>query len=252
MTVNPVFLGEWIDALRPVRGRLTAPLAAIFRDKARPETEHAIATNTLADYAADDPTRLADLLMDADPKAYLSLFPLAQRRAEKTVPAFQAELGKTATFDWDDRPLDQAWTTPDAALVARIEAAGGVLAERFAVCQTMPLDEFLATALAHRPSGFRPVRFRPYADGAITRVAAVWTRDARNWRLASGLTAEQVRQLDETNRSPARRGSPDPAVPVDVAGYVTTAEGHPDERYAALWAEDPADDARLYVRGDRR
>ena len=240
VTVNPVFLGHWLDALRPVRAKLTAPLAAIFRDKARPETEHAIATSTLADYAADDPTRLADLLMDADPKAYLSLFPLAQRHAEKTVPAFQAELGKTATFDWNDRPLEATWTTPGAALVARIEAAGGLLAERFAVCQTMPLDEFLATAEALRPSGYRPVRFRPYADGAITRVAAVWTRDARNWRLASGLTAEQVRNQDEKNRTQR-------FLPVDVAGYVTTADGQPAERYAVLWAEDPGDDARLYL-----
>ena len=104
----------------------------------------------------------------------------------------------------------------------------------------MPLDEFLATAEALRPSGYRPVRFRPYADGAITRVAAVWTRDARNWRLASGLTAEEVRQQDEKNRT-------ETFLPVDVAGYVTTADGPPAERYAALWAEDPGDDARLYL-----
>ena len=38
VSVNPVFLGPWLDALRPVRGKLTAPLAAIFRDKSRPET----------------------------------------------------------------------------------------------------------------------------------------------------------------------------------------------------------------------
>ena len=30
-------LGPWLDALRPVRGKLNAPLAAIFRDKQRPE-----------------------------------------------------------------------------------------------------------------------------------------------------------------------------------------------------------------------
>ena len=240
VTVNPVFLGHWLDALRPVRARLTAPLAAIFRDKARPESEHAIATSTLADYAADDPTRLAELLMDANPKAYLTLFPLAQRRAEKTVPTFQAELGKMATFDWNDRPLEATWTTPGAALVARIEAAGGLLAERFAVCQTMPLDEFLATALALRPSGYRPVRLRPYTDGAITHVAAVWTRDSRNWRLASGLTAEQVRNQDEKNRTQM-------FLPVDIACFVTTTDGQSAERYAALWAEDPGDDARLYL-----
>ena len=80
VSVNPVFLGPWLEALRPVRGKLTAPLAAIFRDKARPETEHTLATNILADYAGDDPDRLAELLMDADPKAYLSLFPVAEKQ----------------------------------------------------------------------------------------------------------------------------------------------------------------------------
>ena len=34
--VNPVFLGTWLEALRPVHGQLKAPLAAIFRQSARP------------------------------------------------------------------------------------------------------------------------------------------------------------------------------------------------------------------------
>ena len=55
VSVNSVFLGPWLEALRPVRGKLTAPLATIFRDKSRPETEHALATNILTDYASDDP-----------------------------------------------------------------------------------------------------------------------------------------------------------------------------------------------------
>ena len=79
VSVNPVFLGPWLDALRPVRGKLTAPLATIFRDKTRPETEHTLATNILTDYASDDPDRLAELLMVADPKAYAE--PLPGRRA---------------------------------------------------------------------------------------------------------------------------------------------------------------------------
>ncbi len=119
-----------------------------------------------------------------------------------------------------------------------------MLAERFAFCQTMPLDEFLATAEALRKSGYRPVRFRPYADGTVTRVAAVWTRDGRNWRLASGLTADEVRNQDEKNRT-------EKFLPVDVAGYVTTADGQPAERYAALWAEEPRRRRPALPRGDR-
>src|SRR5262249_34729626 len=114
--VNPIFLGQWLGALRPLQGQLPAPLAAIFRAQARPETEHALATNILADYAKDSPDLLAGLLMAADPRAYGTLFPVVARQAEKTLPVFRAELEKTATLDWNDPPLDPSWTNPDAAL----------------------------------------------------------------------------------------------------------------------------------------
>jgi len=115
--------------------------------------------------------------------------------------------------------------------VSRIESAQGVLAERFAVCETMPLDGFLAVTEGLRKSGYRPVRFRPYADGPVVRVAAVWTTDGLNWRIVSGLAPEQIRQRDKKNRS-------EKFLPVDVAGYVDTeTEGKPSDRYAAIWVE---------------
>src|SRR5271166_4610779 len=138
--------------------------------------------------------------MVSDPKTYLSFFPIAERQAVKTLPLFQAELAKKATYSWNDPPLDPTWAKPDVSLVSRIESAQGILAERFAFCQTMPLDEFLTTAEAFRRSGYRPVRFRPYADGQVVRVAAVWTRDGQNWRLASGLNVDEVRRQDEHNQ----------------------------------------------------
>jgi formylglycine-generating enzyme required for sulfatase activity len=195
-----------------------------------------------ARYASDKPDLLAGLLMVSEPKAYLSLFPVAEKRAEQVLPIFQAELAKKATYSWNDPPLNPSWTKPDASLVSRIESAQGILAEHFALCQTMPLDEFLATAEALRKSGYRPVRFRPYADEQVVRVAAVWTRDGRPWRISSGLTAGEVRQHDERNRK-------DKFLPVDVAGYVTVdGGGKPADHYAALWVEKSGDDdARMYV-----
>src|SRR5262249_32944032 len=104
--------------------------------------------------------------------------------------------------------------------------------------------------------------------GPAVNVAAVWTRDGRNWRMASGLTADEVRQQDEDF---VRRGSPDPAVPgtaglprgagaggsappecgpVDVAGSVAPGpQGKPADRSAALWVAraGPDDEARMYV-----
>ena len=119
-----------------------------------------------------------------------------------------------------------------------------MLTERFAFCQTMPLDEFLKTAEALRPSGYRPTRFRPYAEGKTLRVAAVWTRDGRAWRMAHDQSADDIRQTDERNRKEGY-------LPVDVAGYLAASgeEGKPTSRFAALWAQTtrPDDDARIVV-----
>ena len=208
VSVNSLVLRPWIDALRPVRGKLTAPLESIFRDKSRPETVHSLATDILTDYASDDPDRLAELLMAADSKAYVSFFPVAAQRAEQILPVFQAELAKKATYSWDDPQINPAWTKPDAALASGIESTDGLVADRFAFCQTMPLDEFLATAEALRKSGYRPIRFRPYADEQVVRVAAVWARDGRDWRVALALTPSEVVSLDATLQTGAARSEP--------------------------------------------
>ena len=160
------------------------------------------------------------------------------------MPLFQAEIAKKATYSWNDPPLDPSWAKPDATLVSRIESAQGILAERFAFCQTMPLDEFLTTAEGLRPSGYRPTRFRPYAEGKSLRVAAVWARDGRPWRLAHDQSTDEIRQTDERNRKEGY-------LPVEVAGYLATGgdEGKPTSRFAALWAQrtGPDDDARMVV-----
>ena len=75
-------------------GKLKAPLAAIFRDEQRTETVHSLATDILAKYAEDDPSLLAELLMDSDPKSYASLFPVVEQQAARVIPVFQAELAR--------------------------------------------------------------------------------------------------------------------------------------------------------------
>jgi formylglycine-generating enzyme required for sulfatase activity len=103
VSVNSLLLRPWIEALRPVRGKLTVPLAALFRDKERPELEHALATDILTDYASDDADLIANLQMDADPKAYAVFFPIAERQEGKTLPLFQAEIDKKATIPDSDK-----------------------------------------------------------------------------------------------------------------------------------------------------
>ncbi len=67
---------------------------------------HSQATNILTDYASDDPALLADLLMDADPEAFASLFPFAAALAYTTSPMFRAELRKTARAE-DEQTKDE-------------------------------------------------------------------------------------------------------------------------------------------------
>src|SRR5271166_2598775 len=103
VSVSSLLLRPWIEDLRPVRGKLTAPLATIFWDRNRSESEREQATDILTDYASDDPTLAADLLMDADPKAYTAFFPIAQGQAAETLPLFEAEVRKQATIPDSDK-----------------------------------------------------------------------------------------------------------------------------------------------------
>jgi formylglycine-generating enzyme required for sulfatase activity len=84
---NPIFLGQWSEAFRPVKNSLVAPLADIFRDQ-RPERsgERNLATNLLADYTADQPQVLGDLLLDADEKQFAVIYPMVEQRSNQGLP----------------------------------------------------------------------------------------------------------------------------------------------------------------------
>jgi formylglycine-generating enzyme required for sulfatase activity len=73
---NPLFMGLWLECFRPIKGKLLPSLAHIYREANRRESERSLATNILADYAADQPQVLADLLIDADDKQYSVLYPI--------------------------------------------------------------------------------------------------------------------------------------------------------------------------------
>ena len=88
---NPVYLGQWSEAFRPVKKSLLAPLGDIFRDRnLERSSERTLATNLLADYAADQPQVLADLLMDADDKQFAVIYAKFKDRAEQGLPLLTA------------------------------------------------------------------------------------------------------------------------------------------------------------------
>ncbi len=72
---NPLHLGVWQQALAPVRQTLLPVLQKAYRDPAAERRQ--LAAALLADYAADQPEVLADLVLEADAKQFGVVFAAA-------------------------------------------------------------------------------------------------------------------------------------------------------------------------------
>src|SRR5271157_97886 len=125
VTVNPVYLGPWIDALLPVRMKLTTPLVTIFRDKKRPDIERTLATNILKGYVSDDPDLLADLLLDSEEKPFAILFDRLKAHQERTLPLLEAEVAKKASSEAKDAEKDHLAQRQARAAVALVSLGQG-------------------------------------------------------------------------------------------------------------------------------
>src|SRR5262245_33553325 len=99
VTVPAVYLAAWLESFRPVRAKLLTPLAAIFREAGRRDAERSLATVILADYAADQPQVLADLLMDADDKQFAVIYPKLQAHGERGLPVLTGEIDQKLPSD---------------------------------------------------------------------------------------------------------------------------------------------------------
>ncbi|MHC4399489.1 MAG: protein kinase domain-containing protein [Planctomycetota bacterium] len=231
----------WADLLRPIKDKLLLPLGEIFRDTGRRKTERFLAAVVLQDYASDEPRLLTDLLCDADADQFRELLPALEAHGSRATALLESELARTIALEWDDPSADPKWEVPDPSIVRKIDAGQGLMAERFAFCQTMRLDDFIAVAEALRKSGYRPTSLRPYSSNDTTRAAAVWARDGRQWQLVPGATAEEIRALNlEWSKAGYR--------PMDVAGYRSTDAGRAIDQYAVLWAVSENDDeAAMFV-----
>lgn len=93
--VNPAFIGVWGETLRPVNKFLINPLYEIFNNRAPDKAvANSLATNLLADYAADNPEVLISLILDADEKQFAVLFPVIKDQKTDCLLLLNAELNK--------------------------------------------------------------------------------------------------------------------------------------------------------------
>ena len=119
------------------KDKLLAPLSEIYRDTNRPGQRNAsLATNILADYAADQPQVLADLLMDADEKQFAVIYPKFKDQGEQGLPVLTGEIDKKL-------PPDLPSSDENREKLAKRQANAAV-----ALLQDEPAGEGLAAAEA--------------------------------------------------------------------------------------------------------
>jgi serine/threonine protein kinase/formylglycine-generating enzyme required for sulfatase activity len=94
VSVSPAYLERWMECLKPARRKLQAPLESVFRDTSRSEILRSLATSILADYLADNPQALADLLLDADAKQFSVLHDKFKEHKDSGPTILQGELDK--------------------------------------------------------------------------------------------------------------------------------------------------------------
>ncbi len=97
--VPAVYLAVWLESFRPVRGLLLTPLGAIYREAGRRDAERSLATDILADYAADQPQLLADLLMDGDEPQFAVIYPKFKQQGEWSLSVLTSEVHRTLPAD---------------------------------------------------------------------------------------------------------------------------------------------------------
>lgn len=116
---NSVFLGQWSQALRPIKNQLLAPLTEVFIDH-HPDrgAERSLATNLLADYADDQPGKLAELIMESDEKQFEVINPKLQAHIESALPVLLRE------FDLETAP---GASVEERSRKARREATAAVV-----------------------------------------------------------------------------------------------------------------------------
>ncbi len=223
-------------ALLPVEPEQQKPLCGWFKNERRGESERFLAARILADYAADRPEMLADLLPDADEKQFAVLLPKLQDHDRRVAAgALQSALDERVGDLWKDGPLDPSFSPLDPTLVQTVEAADGMLDQRFGFCQTMRLDELTDLAEKLKVSGYRPIALCPYGVGKAARIAAVWTRDGREFRLIYGATAAEVQQQDAQCQQ-------DGFVPSVLSHYALDGDDETGEiRYLGVWAKSQDD-----------
>ena len=234
----PRFLTEFRRSPRLFEGRLRKGLKASIRDDDGQDAalRYSLALNesdpTQADYLCD---RMINASVDEIPSISRLLFDggaLNNSRARKLLrDALESPgAGQSACF-----PL---WEAPEPSTVRRIEKAAGRVATSFAFCQSLPIEKFSEVAESLRSAQYQPFRIRPYVDGQSVKLAAIWHRRKRDWKVELNLSPSDFVARNSTLSKLGLN-------PIDLSGYRDPASG--EKRFAAIWIPQTSGEADTKV-----
>lgn len=174
---------------------------------------------------ADAATQLADGWWDFAQKQAAGNFKNAVKLRAGQWYAFAAPNLKGLSKAKAEQRVEESGWTNDASLTVlmplnrseatirqAINIGKGMLAEKFAVVQTLPLANLVPLTEALKPRRWRPIRVRPYPTPEGLKVAAIWFPANSEGELFDG-TTEEVEKHDAENRAKGFTA-------VDLAGYL--------------------------------
>jgi formylglycine-generating enzyme required for sulfatase activity/tRNA A-37 threonylcarbamoyl transferase component Bud32 len=99
LRADPLFLGVLTRALRPARAHLLGPLIAVAKGRNEALKDKRFeAASVLADYAANQPETLVDLLAEADERQFALLFPKVQAHGEQALVLLRQEMKRVTRW----------------------------------------------------------------------------------------------------------------------------------------------------------
>ena len=153
---NPLRVAVWIKTLRPARHHLLKALMEVYGNEAkdRSQTQVDLATSILEDYAQDVKT-LGELLLEAQPKQFVTLYDEFAAHGDRALAVLDKELDRKPPSDGSEE---------DKEITARRQANAAVAALRMGETESVwPLlkhspDPRLRTWIIHRlsPEGASP------------------------------------------------------------------------------------------------
>lgn len=243
LETSSLSVGIWSQGLVDVKDHLLAPLLMTYQTS-KNASYRRLATSLLLEHGGDRPELLSHMALDADPRQFELVFPKLKEHRASVIPVLEKEL-KRSPIVWDEALPDPEWQPLSKELQQEIEQAQGMVTDYWALCQNLALDRFAIALKEMRESGYRPVRCRPFAPASdqSARIAAIWTRDHRQWQSLQHLTFTELREQD-------RKLQAQGYAPVDVSGYGGLKNPR-EARFMAVWIKtEPQDqDCMIEING---